>query len=161
MATAIHNSYSAIVPAVYGTATPVIDVGHGAASINAAVALTDAGSVVVNLGSAPPGAVTYTASGLAHEMSLGSLAPAAAPVMPARVSAGLAERTVNPTPGMPAQELQVAHGAAPPLMARGPALDGVYDGSGIFQSAGAARNDDALPDTGGVAVPGSLISTQA
>jgi hypothetical protein len=62
MTAAIHNSYSAIVPAVYGTATPVIDVGHGPSSVNATAALTDAGSIVVNLGSAPPGAVTYTVS---------------------------------------------------------------------------------------------------
>jgi len=151
MTAAIHNSYSAIVPAVYGTATPVIDVGHGPSSVNATAALTDAGSIVVNLGSAPPGAVTYTVSGLAHEMSRASPAPSAAPVASALADAGISG-------AMP----PVVQNAAPPIMASG--QTGVYDDSGSFQPVASGLNHDAVPDTGSVVLagaPGGLISTQA
>lgn len=73
MAIAINNSVTAIVPAVNGNATPVVDVGDGPGSINTLVALSNTRSVVVNLAGEPRVGVTYSASGLVHELSQSSV----------------------------------------------------------------------------------------
>src|SRR5450830_1260440 len=141
MATPIINSFSAIVPAVYGTATPVIDVGSGAGSVNAVAALTEAGSVVVNLGSPPSGAVTYTASGLAHEMSVGSAAPPAAASEQTKPSTSTATGPVPVEPPMLGQVAQDARSNPAPVLVSTDRADGVYDNSGAFKaSAGAAAS---------------------
>jgi len=69
MAIAINSSFTASVPAAYGGSTPVIDLGLSPAAISTAVALTNAGSVVVSISGAPAGSVTYTAAGLLREIS--------------------------------------------------------------------------------------------
>lgn len=81
MAMSINNSLTSIVPAVYGTATPVVDVDGGVASVNAAAALSSVRSVVVNLSGPVHGGVTYSAAGLVDEMSAPVLAraPASSP----------------------------------------------------------------------------------
>jgi hypothetical protein len=164
MTTTINHSYSAIVPAVYGTATPVIDVGHGPGSVDAVVAFTRAGSVVVNLGNAPPGAVTYTVGSLTHEMSSSSVA-AAEPVesavrKPIGVSATASSQSFD-------QDVDAQDSVPAPVIMGSDASDGVYDGSGIFTPTMVfAANPVQLPgnaaagaDSGNAV--GSLVSTVA
>lgn len=70
MAIAINSTVSASVPAAYGASTPVIDFGRSPGLISTAMALARAGSVVLSLSGTPRGSVTYTATGLLHELAL-------------------------------------------------------------------------------------------
>lgn len=166
MAIAINSTFTAVVPAAYGGSTPVVDLGQSPASISTAVALASAGSVVVSLSGAPLGSVTYTATGLLHEIAL----------------AGSASASNEPTP--PTQEQQTAGqdilaalGSSEDAFgtASGDASDGVYNGSGTFTPTGSGvsanfasvlktdpgLSDVAVSDAAAQAVVGTLVSTSA
>jgi len=161
MVTAINNSVIAIVPAVNGNATPVIDVGDGPESLNAAIAFSDVRSVVVNLASAPKGGVTYSASGLINELSQASV-----PTAPAE------KVNVQPQPLQQPEPL-------PPMLGRrdAAAIPGLHESDPIYTSSGVLTPTRGIPTDGistfrGSSAPsaapiqfypavGSLIGTKA
>ena len=154
MAIEMNSSITAIVPAVYGSSTPVINVGDGASSLNAAVALADVRSVVVNLGTTPRGGVTYSAAGLADEMS-----QAMVPMAPVATTKTQAEA---PAP------LPVLGTATSTPQSGQHQSDALYTSSGVLMPSGAVPADVAGSRSVGAAVPktasasvGSLIGTRA
>ncbi|MFJ9453379.1 hypothetical protein [Herbaspirillum sp. NPDC101397] len=172
MAIAINSSFTASVPAAYGGSTPVIDLGLSPAAISTAVALTNAGSVVVSISGAPAGSVTYTAAGLLREISFAS-APTQRPspqvvrqerVPQERQSSQAANSASAAFPGNDVQQPDQSE----------PAVDGVYNGSGVFtptsgispQFAAALRSDPGLSavaanDSFASGAVGTLVSTTA
>lgn len=154
MTIAINSSFTAVVPAAYGGSTPVVDIRQNLASISTAVALADAGSIVVSLSGAPAGAVSYTATGLLHEIA----------------SAGIATST-------PSTQTQAQQSLGQGILAslnNPQSSDGVYDGSGIFTPTSGISADFAAvlktdPGLSSVAVSdavtqgvvGTLVSTTA
>lgn len=173
MAIAINSSFTASVPAAYGGSTPVIDLGVSPAAISTAVALNNAGSVVVSISGAPAGSVTYTAAGLLREISFAGV-PAQKPpqqgVQQERQSsqaANAAKVSNLASADLPANDGQEADQSQP-------AVDGVYNGSGVFtptsgispQFAAVLRSDPGLSavaanDSFASGVVGTLISTSA
>ena len=167
MAIAINSSFTASVPAAYGGSTPVIDLGLSPAAISTAVALTNAGSVVVSISGAPAGAVTYTAAGLLREISFsGVSAPRPSPqvVQQERQPSAAANSTSAGSPANDGQQPDQSQ----------PSVDGVYNGSGVFtptsglspQVAGVLRSDPGLSaiaanDSFVTGVVGTLVSTSA
>jgi hypothetical protein len=167
MAIAINSSFTASVPAAYGGSTPVIDLGVSPAAISTAVALTNAGSVVVSISGAPAGSVTYTAAGLLREISFAGV-PAQRPppqiVQQERQSLQAANSGSAASPTNDGLESDQSE----------PAVDGVYNGSGVFtptsgvspQFAAALRSDPGLSavaanDSFASGVVGTLVSTSA
>lgn len=112
MTIAINSTVTAIVPAAYGGNAPVIDLGQGSALISTAVALAKAGSVVLSLDSASRGVVTYTATGLLHELSVSAPSASTQPEWSGQV--GSAASVVSALSGSEQ------------------AGDGIYNGSGAF-----------------------------
>lgn len=155
MAIAINSTFTASVPAAYGGTAPVIDLGQSPAAISTAVALASAGSVVLSLSGAPRGSVTYTATGLLHEI--------------ARAGTATSQPT---TPDE--EERSLGQGILAALGGDAQSDDGIYDGSGVFTPASAISADFASilksdPGLSGVAVSdvvaqgvvGTLVSTSA
>ena len=148
MAIGINNSVTAIVPAVNGTATPVVDVGDGPGSIDTLVALSDTRSVVVNLTGEPRGGVTYSASGLLSELSQTAVASSPAPDKVR--SDGRAPETAAVVPLLPGQ-------SAAPAFPGMHISDDFYDSSGALmpgRSVPAAIPEDLKPHVSGAAAGG-------
>jgi len=154
MAIAINSSFTAVVPAAYGGSTPVVDLGQSPGNISTAVALANAGAVVVSLSGAPRGAVTYTATGLLHEIA----------------SAG----TATSTPTTPTQEEQSLGQGILAALGNPQSTDGVYNGSGVFTPSSGISPDFsailktdpgltsvAVSDATAQAVVGTLVTTTA
>ncbi|AKZ63618.1 hypothetical protein F506_13935 [Herbaspirillum hiltneri N3] len=169
MAIAINSSFTASVPAAYGGSTPVIDLGLSPAAISTAVALTRAGSVVVSISGAPAGSVTYTAAGLLREISFAGVSGQRPPpqVVPQ-------ERKSSQAANSASADLPRNDGREPDQAQ--PAVDGVYNGSGVFtptsgvspQFAAVLRSDPGLSavaiaanDSFASGVVGTLVSTSA
>jgi len=171
MAIAINSSFTASVPAAYGGSTPVIDLGLSPAAISTAVALTNAGSVVVSISGAPAGSVTYTAAGLLREISFAGV-PAQRPPPQAVQQERQSSRAANSASADASADLTANDGQQPDQSQ--PAVDGVYNGSGVFtptsgvspQFAAALRSDPGLSavaanDSFASGVVGTLVSTSA
>jgi len=156
MAIAVNSSFTATIPYVFGGNAPVIDLGQSPGVISTAVALADAGSVVLSLPGAPKGAVTYTASGLLHILA----------------SAG----TATSKPTTPDEETAaLGKGILASLdNSNSDSTDGVYDGSGIFTptsgisanfadvlSSNPGLSSVAVSDAVAQGVVGTLVSTSA
>lgn len=154
MTIAINSSVTAVVPAAYGGSTPVVDLGQNFGNISTAVALANAGSVVVSLSGAPAGSVSYTATGLLHEIA----------------SAGSA----SSQPSTPTQEQQALGQGILASLGNPQSDDGVYDGSGVFTPTSGVSADFAAvlktdPGLSSVAVSdsfaqgvvGTLVTTSA
>ncbi|WP_034301835.1 hypothetical protein [Herbaspirillum sp. RV1423] len=155
MAIAINSSFTASVPAAYGGSTPVIDLGQSPAAISTAVALASAGAVVLSLSGAPRGSVTYTATGLLHEIALAG--------------------TATSQPTTPNQETQsLGQGILASLGSNQQSTDGVYDGSGVFTptsgipadfadilKSNPGLSDVAVSDSVTQGVVGTLVATTA
>ncbi len=171
MAIAINSSFTASVPAAYGGSTPVIDLGLSPAAISTAVALSNAGSVVVSISGAPTGSVTYTAAGLLREIAFAGV-PAQRPppqvVQQERQSSPAANSaSADASADLTANDGQQADQSQP-------TVDGVYNGSGVFtptsgvspQFAAVLRSDPGLAavaanDSFASGVVGTLVSTSA
>lgn len=125
MAIGINNSVTAIVPAVNGNATPVVDVGDGPGALNTLVALSDTRSVVVNLAGEPRGGVTYSASGLLSELSQTAVASAPPPEK-VRSETGTST-TAAVVPLLPGQ-------SAAPAFPGMHISDDFYDNTGVLMS---------------------------
>ena len=154
MAIAVNSSFTATIPYVYGGNAPVISLGQSPGVISTAVALAEAGSVVLSLPGAPKGAVTYTASGLLHALA----------------SAGTA--TSKPTTSTE-ETTSVDDGILASINNPG-STDGVYDGSGVFTSTSgiSANFADVLSSNPGLSavavsdsftqgIVGTLVNTSA
>ncbi|MBB3212072.1 hypothetical protein FHW67_001340 [Herbaspirillum sp. Sphag1AN] len=137
MAIGINNSVTAIVPAVNGNATPVVDVGDGPGSLNALVALSDTRSVVVNLTGEPRGGVTYSASGLLSELSQTAV-PSASPAEKVRSDTG-SSTTAAVIPLLPGQSAA-------------PAFPGMHISDDFYDNTGALTPSRSAP----VAIPEEL-----
>jgi hypothetical protein len=171
MAIAINSSFTASVPAAYGGSTPVIDLGLSPAAISTAVALTNAGSVVVSISGAPAGSVTYTAAGLLREISFAGV-PAQRPPPQAVQQERQSSPAANSASADASADLTANDGQQPDQSQ--PAVDGVYNGSGVFtptsgvspQFAAVLRSDPGLAgvaanDSFASGVVGTLVSTSA
>ena len=167
MAIAINSSFTASVPAAYGGSTPVIDLGLSPAAISTAVALSNAGSVVVSISGAPAGPVTYTAAGLLREISFAGV-PAQRPPPQAVQQQRQSSQAANSA----SADFPVNDGQQPDQSQ--PAVDGVYNGSGVFtptsgvspQFAAVLRSDPgvsavAANDSFASGTVGTLVSTTA
>ena len=169
MAIAINSSFTASVPAAYGGSTPVIDLGVSPAAISTAVALSNAGSVVVSISGAPTGSVTYTAAGLLREIAFAGV-PAQRPTPQVVQQARQSSQAANST----SADLPANDGQTPSPEQSPPAVDGIYNGSGVFtptsgispQFAAALRSDPGLSavaanDSFASGAVGTLVSTTA
>lgn len=159
MAIAVNSSFTATVPYVFGGNAPVIDLGQSPGVISTAVALADAGSVVLSLPGAPKGAVTYTASGLLHILARAGTATSK-PTTPDEETAALGKGILASLNNSDS----TSSGST----------DGVYDGSGIFTpTSGISANfadvlnsnpglsSVAVSDAVAQGVVGTLVSTSA
>jgi len=172
MAIAINSSFTASVPAAYGGSTPVIDLGLGPAAISTAVALSNAGSVVVSISGAPAGSVTYTAAGLLREISFAAVPAQRPPPQAVQQERAPQERQSSPAANSASAASPTNDG--PESDQSEPAVDGVYNGSGVFtptsgvspQLATVLRSDPgfatvAANDSFASGVVGTLVSTSA
>lgn len=176
MAIAINSSFTASVPAAYGGSTPVIDLGLSPAAISTAVALTNAGSVVVSVSGAPAGSVTYTAAGLLREISFAGVPAQRPPPQAVQQERVQQERQSSPVANSASADASAdltANDGQQPDQSQ-PAVDGVYNGSGVFtptsgvspQFAAVLRSDPGLAgvaanDSFASGVVGTLVSTSA
>src|SRR5450830_1017992 len=149
MAIAINSSSSltAIVPAVYGTATPVIDVGDGASSLGTAIAFSNVRSVVVNLVGTPKGGVTYSASGLMNELSQASIPAAAADKIDTQ----------------PQSQPRQAPEPLPPMLrhADGVSVPGLHESDPIYNSSGVLTPTRGIPAEAVTTFKGSPAQSEA
>ena len=179
MAIAVNSSVSATIPYVFGGNAPVVDLGESPGVISTAAALASGGAVVLSLPGAPKGAVTYTASGLLHVLARGSVATsrssAANDETAAASKAILASLNKSGAASSDSSSSSSSSGSSTAPAVPG-AIDGIYNGSGIFTptagSSVSANFADILSSNPGLSsaavssavsqgVVGTLVSTSA
>lgn len=172
MAIAVNSSFTATVPYVFGGNAPVIDLGQSPGVISTAVALADAGSVVLSLPGAPKGAVTYTASGLLHILARAGTATSK-PTTPDQETTAL-DKGILASLNNPDATSSDSSGTSTASGSSSGSTDGIYDGSGIFTptsgisanfadvlSSNPGLSSVAVSDAVAQGVVGTLVSTSA